>query len=386
MRILWLSRPPWAAGGYSNQTALFAPRLAAAGHQVAIAAFQGISSGTLEWRGLTVYPLIANDPRALSVIGLHYQHWRADLLVSLHDGNRIVDGTLLARRFPRLRWALCCPIDAEALPAALEKNLHSCAVAIAISRFGERVARAAGVDARYVPHGVDTAVFAPLDRAAARARLGWPQDAFICGMVAANDGTRKAFPQHIQGFAAFLRQRPGARLYLHTEATAPGGVDLATLCTEVGLRVGEDVLFCDPYRYLLSYPDPDLAAIYSALDVLLSATKGEGFGIPIVEAQACGTPVIVGDWSAMSELCFAGWKIGREESAEVENHWRLAAPEAIADRLATACAAGRDPARRAALAAQARAGALTYDADRVLAESWLPLLAGLGAPPGGDGA
>ena len=54
MRILWLSRVPWAAGGYSNQTALFAPRLAAAGHEVAIVGVQGIASGMIDWRGIPV--------------------------------------------------------------------------------------------------------------------------------------------------------------------------------------------------------------------------------------------------------------------------------------------------------------------------------------------
>ena len=48
---------------------------------------------------------------------------------------------------------------------------------------------------------------------------------------------------------------------------------------------------------------------YSAIDVLNAVSSGEGFGIPTLEAQACGTPVIVGDWCASAELCFAGWKI-----------------------------------------------------------------------------
>ena len=52
-----------------------------------------------------------------------------------------------------------------------------------------------------------------------------------------------------------------------------------------------------------------MAVMYNALDVHVLVSKGEGFGIPIIEAQACGTPVIVGDWTAMGELCHSGHKI-----------------------------------------------------------------------------
>jgi glycosyltransferase involved in cell wall biosynthesis len=44
-------------------------------------------------------------------------------------------------------------------------------------------------------------------------------------------------------------------------------------------------------------------------DVFLHTSHGGGFEIPLVESQLCGTPVIVTDFSAMSELVFAGWKV-----------------------------------------------------------------------------
>jgi|HubBroStandDraft_3_1064219.scaffolds.fasta_scaffold29856_2 glycosyltransferase involved in cell wall biosynthesis len=373
MRILWLSRVPWAAGGYSNQTAMFTRRLAAAGHEVAIVGVEGIASGMVEWRGIPVYPMLANDFRNVTIIGLHYLDWQADLMISLHDADRIVDPALV-RRFPRLRWMLWFPIDSTTLSLNVQRRLGAVSLPVAISRFGERVASDHGIAVRYVPHGVDTGVFQPLDRTAARTRRGWPARGFVAGMVAANDGTRKAFPQHIEGFARFHRKHPDSLLYLHTEEVAASGLDLSTLCLEAGLKIGSDVVFCDPYRYFVGIPEAEMAALYSALDVLLLVTKGEGFGIPLIEAQACGTPVVVGDWSAMSELCFAGWKVSRQESTVVENDWRLGDPAAIADRLEQAYLASRDPALREDLRQRARAGALRYDADRVTEEHWQPLL------------
>jgi glycosyltransferase involved in cell wall biosynthesis len=49
--------------------------------------------------------------------------------------------------------------------------------------------------------------------------------------------------------------------------------------------------------------------IYSSFDVFLGTSMGEGFGIPTVEAQACGVPVIVSDFAASAELVGDGWKI-----------------------------------------------------------------------------
>ena len=42
--------------------------------------------------------------------------------------------------------------------------------------------------------------------------------------------------------------------------------------------------------------------IYNTFDCLLSPSSSEGFNIPVIEAQATGTPVIVNDWTSMPEL------------------------------------------------------------------------------------
>jgi glycosyltransferase involved in cell wall biosynthesis len=48
--------------------------------------------------------------------------------------------------------------------------------------------------------------------------------------------------------------------------------------------------------------DRDLAAIYSGALAFLYLSHYEGFGLPPLEAMHCGTPVIVGDNSAMPEV------------------------------------------------------------------------------------
>ncbi len=48
--------------------------------------------------------------------------------------------------------------------------------------------------------------------------------------------------------------------------------------------------------------DPQLAAIYSGAHALVCASMNEGFGLPAVEALACGTPVAACDTPAMREV------------------------------------------------------------------------------------
>ncbi len=43
------------------------------------------------------------------------------------------------------------------------------------------------------------------------------------------------------------------------------------------------------------------------VDVLLTTSMREGFGIPLVEAQAFGTPVIMTDFASMPGLCAGEW-------------------------------------------------------------------------------
>jgi glycosyltransferase involved in cell wall biosynthesis len=53
----------------------------------------------------------------------------------------------------------------------------------------------------------------------------------------------------------------------------------------------------------ISAPDDEtLARVYAASDVLAQPSLGEGFGIPVIEAMACGLPVVISDGGALPEV------------------------------------------------------------------------------------
>jgi glycosyltransferase involved in cell wall biosynthesis len=55
-------------------------------------------------------------------------------------------------------------------------------------------------------------------------------------------------------------------------------------------------------RFLGFVPDADLPALYSGAEVAALVSLYEGFGLPVLEAMACGTPVVASNVSALPEV------------------------------------------------------------------------------------
>lgn len=314
MKITWLSNAPWAPTGYGQQTKLFVPRLKKLGHELVLIAFYGLEGASLTWDGIPVYPR-AFHGYGQDIVGADTAMVQADISISLIDA-WVMEPSMYPAGF---RWVPWFPVDMETIPPPVIAKAAQAYQPLVYSRHAERLARAAGLDVRYVPHGVDLATFTPQVQREAREKLRLPDDRYFVGMVAANKGqpSRKALPQSIAAFAAFHRRHPDTALYLHCHkglAGEMGGVNLVQLCEHHGLALGRDVWFVDQHALVTGMPDAALAATYNALDVLLACSMGEGFGVPIVEAQACGTPVITGDWTAMSELTWKGRAVAREDA------------------------------------------------------------------------
>jgi glycosyltransferase involved in cell wall biosynthesis len=373
VRILWHSAAPWSASGYGRQVALFAPRLARHA-ELALSAYHGVQGARIRWEGLDVYPAVGGTYGNESILGHAVSFFggaRRGLVLALLDVPALDSAV-----WSRLDAACWVPVDHDPAPPGVRGFFaQTAAIPVAMSRFGHE--RLAGVDALYVPHGVDTSVFAPRPQAEARKRVGLPESAFVAGAVAINKGypSRKSLPQIVEAFAAFRARHDDALLYLHTDPRGvfQDGIDLAPLLHTLGLDP-EVVHFPDQYRYAFDpVGDDHLADVYSSLDVLLNPSMGEGFGLPVLEAQACGVPVIVTDFTAMREVCGAGWRVGYDRVWTPMRAWQ-AWPD-VEELVASldACYALAEAERRE-LAARARDHALRYDADRVLEEHWLPAL------------
>lgn len=371
MKILWHSNAPWVSTGYGNQTAQVTRRLRDAGHDVAISAFYGLQGSAEVWDGMVVYPQ-GMHPYGNDVLLAHAeQHFgRTDggLIITL------VDAWVLPTQMLREAHVACwAPVDHEPAPARVIGALRdSGAFPVAMSEHGQAEMNRNGLDAFYAPHGIDTSVLKPMDKQVSRQRVGLPDDKFVVGMVAANKGTpsRKGFGEAFQAFAAFHRKHPDTVLYLHTEAMGVvEGVNLIRLAAACGIPESAIVPMHQYHGFILGMPAEHMPYVYSAIDVLLNPSNGEGFGIPIIEAQACGTPVIVTDWTAMRELAGPGWKVDGQKWWTSQESWgKVASVEKLTAALTSAHK------KAAGLRDECVAFAARYDADRVFAEHWRPII------------
>jgi len=374
-KILWHSNAGYVPTGYGQQTGLFAPALAEAGYDVACSAFFGLEGSRITWHGLPVYPGLGGEFGNEYLAKHAAQHFGGDprggIVITLMDV-----WVLNAQMVSGLNCACWVPVDHEpAPPSVVEFFMQSSAVPIAMSRFGERML--GRLDPLYVPHGIDTEAFKPCPRAEVREQVGVPEDAFLVGMVAANKGrpSRKGFQQAFQAFRALREKHDNAILYLHTSVAASyaQGEDIPAILTALNIPQ-ESVMIADQYRMMFDpYPAATMGKIYSSMDVLLNPAMGEGFGIPVLEAAACGVPAIVTNFSAMPEVCGAGWHVACRPYWTGQNSW-MATPD-VEDIVKAMESCYRMPqGAREQLSEKARVHALKYDVQRVLEEHWLPAL------------
>lgn len=370
-KLIWHSNAPFASTGYAQQTALFLPRLKDR-YDLVCSAFWGVEGGIIPWNGIPVCPGIGGTYGNDTIHDHANVHFAGDLRNGLVF--TLMDVWVLEPAVWRqLNTACWVPVDHEpAPPPIVEFFANSGSVPIAMSRFGERMLEE--LDPLYCPHAIDTTVYRPFDTVEAREATKMPQDAFIVGMVAANKGnpSRKCFAEAFRAFKVLHDRHPEARLYLHTEATGKfDGVNLPVLMDAVGLDK-DVVFFCDQYR-AIHYPfkADTMAHIFSSLDVLLMPSAGEGFGVPAIEAQACGVPVIASDFSAQPELVGAGWLVsGRTHYTPLKAFQFRPDIEDIVEALEGAYREARSP----VMAEKARGFAVGYDVETVLYEHMLPAL------------
>ena len=376
MKILANSNAPFLKTGYGIQTAQLVRRLTTAGHDVSISSPYSFFGNAFNWEGHTVLPG-GLDAMGSDVIDAHYRYVGADLLITLCDVF-----AMDAKKLKGLNVAHWMPIDSNPMGALDKIKLEqSGGTPIAFSRFGETKIREAGWDnTLYAPHGIDTSLFKPpADRDQLRENMGISANTFLIGICAINKdgGNRKALPEQMLAFARFHSRHPNSMLVMHSVINAKqvGGVNLQSIAGSLG--IADAVMFPDQHAYTCGLiGEESMVEWFGCLDLYSGCSLAEGFGLPSMEAQACGVPVVVTDGSAMSELCGPGWKVKGEPywSPGHEAWWIRPSVKGILDAYEEAYEAWPLDSTRGKLA---REFALQYDADTVFEQYWVPVLAQL---------
>jgi alpha-1,3-rhamnosyl/mannosyltransferase len=151
-----------------------------------------------------------------------------------------------------------------------------------------------------IPCGIDHHLFYPQDSARVaevRARYHLPEEFYLyIGTPNAVPGSKKNLHLIVETYA---RAREGERGFL--PVVLAGGERAGHRSEPVHVPLGGPA--CPHgFLYLGFVPDEDFPALYTAARALIFPSLHEGFGIPPLEAMACGTPVIAANRPAIPEV------------------------------------------------------------------------------------
>jgi glycosyltransferase involved in cell wall biosynthesis/ubiquinone/menaquinone biosynthesis C-methylase UbiE len=105
---------------------------------------------------------------------------------------------------------------------------------------------------------------------------------------------RKNLGNLLRAYAAYVKQHAGCELLVIAGGKGWLNDDIAVLV--------EDLALGDRVRFLGYVSDSDLRVLYSAAKLFVYPSLYEGFGLPPLEAMACGAPVITSNTSALPEV------------------------------------------------------------------------------------
>lgn len=112
---------------------------------------------------------------------------------------------------------------------------------------------------------------------------------------------RKDIPASMLAFKEFKRTCPNSVLYLHC-AEKDVGWNLPKVAENMGLKMGDDVIFPRDFNVNSGYPVSVVNDLYNCANVCISTALGEGWGLSSVEAMATKTPCIFPDNTSLTEI------------------------------------------------------------------------------------
>jgi glycosyltransferase involved in cell wall biosynthesis len=168
-----------------------------------------------------------------------------------------------------------------------------------------------------VHNGIDMKRFAPREKTAARTTLGLPLNKTLLGTIGRIEFNQKQQKLLVQTFSNAWKNNPAMHLVITGDGPDRG--HLEALIDQLGLQKQITLL---PWQ-------EDSTLVYSALDLLIIPSRFEGVPLVMLEALACGTPVIGSARDGMKDLLPAAWTFETENSAALVNtvefvskHWK----------------------------------------------------------------
>jgi glycosyltransferase involved in cell wall biosynthesis len=350
LRILVVSDSPWAPTGFGTNTRCIASIFAAEGHTVAYA---GCQNPKHEPNWETPWPLGQTEKKvSFELLPFMYpgqekfgeksfpqwiEQFKPDLVfthldiqmfaymtdakiptgcnlplvdeqgarLNMKQMQKLAKQAYRMSNKPRFKLGSIIPIDGQPSIPQWQSTLEHVDHPVAMAEYGRTVMEedfaSWKADITTIPHGVDCNFFKPKE-------VPKPNpDTFIIGCVARNQH-RKNIPRLLRAFKLFVEQNDltpeDAKLMLHMDWNDHMGWNIEYMTSEYVYDIRE-YLLPPTMGNLEQGENPDdeaMVGIYNLMDVHALPTGGEGFGIPTVEAMACGVPNVICNYTTSYEL------------------------------------------------------------------------------------
>jgi glycosyltransferase involved in cell wall biosynthesis len=337
--------------------------------------FYGLQGAIKEEEGITMYPSMGM-PYGEDALVNHSKDFNADISITWQDVHTMDMNWVNQLK----RWIPWTPVDRDPMGSPLVDRLRSAHRIISCSKFGEEQIKNNGMYSTYIPCSVETSILKPPDfsKEDYRKSIGIPPDLFLFGMVSANKEIppRKSFQEVLDAFALFKKQHPKSGIFFHINKIQGYAFPIGEYAKFLGLE--KDIFYLDDYKQMYKVKDFDMAGFYSMMDCLLLPSSAEGFGMPAVEAQSCGTPVIVNRFTSMPELVIEGktgfvCEVAIKQFSPTMGYVGIPSVKSLYDQMEKMIRANRKQ-----MALDARRHVVdTYDADLIFNTKWLPYLSNI---------
>ncbi len=306
MRYLWMGASPQVTTGYGRVGNHVVNGLRKKGVDMFYFAMQNIGIQEKEWILPVKSRLWGED-----ILDQYIKDYKIDCIITLVDV-WVPEFAAIQRIITKNKIKWICHVTANSVPFAesIGARIANATCWVAPSKFVRDLMVDAGFPADrvvHIPHGIDTKIFKPFskeEKEKAKETFGY-KDKFVFLDVGTNKGFQKNWPAVLYAYKLFLDKNKKDRdkfvLHLQTTPTpADGGYDLNSLVRRFG--IGDRVFTIQNINKNSGFTEEEMTKLYNMSDVLLSTTIGESFSLPVLEAEACGIPCIMTDFSTCEEL------------------------------------------------------------------------------------
>jgi len=294
--------------GFGKELKNLIPTFLEAGHEVAQVALNYSGLPPREYK-IKMYPTKILGVRsywAAEVLDFAIDDFRPDIVFSVGDYFMLPHIVTIMTKPRDVRWIHWGVIDGDPMRKEYMVASSWANWNLVQSKYGAKILKETQkkvygktqAEVFYPP--IDLEVFKPLNRELLRTK--YKTDERFTVLFVGRNQYRKNTPVLLEAISKLKTVITNIQLLIHSTPTVspngtPDGFDLLNIVEEMDLKE-----YVASVKSPNALPEEVMAEIYNSADCLCLPSFGEGFGLPIAEAMACGTPVIGNKCSSITEL------------------------------------------------------------------------------------